>query len=251
MDKKRVALITGSSRGIGKEIALELARRGCDIIINYLPDKEGENLKDAELAKKEIDSLDRQSILIGADVSQEEEVKGMAEKIMAHFSRLDILVNNAGILMDRTLKKMQREEWDRVISVNLGSVYNCCRVFINQMIEQNYGRIVNISSVVAFTGNFGQTNYTASKAGILGFTKSLAREVALNGITVNAIAPGIIDTDMMKSVPPKYREEIIKKIPIGKMGTPQDIAYAAAFFSSNEASYITGQVIHVNGGYYM
>lgn len=251
MDRKRVALVTGSSRGIGKTIAIELARKKCDIIINYLPDKEGNNLKDAESVKKEIASLGRESILIGADVSREEEVKHMAEKIVNHFGRLDILINNAGILMDKTLKKMEREVWDKVISVNLGSVYNCCRVFINKMIEQNYGRIINISSVVAFTGNFGQTNYTASKAGILGFTKSLAQEVASKGVTVNAIAPGIIDTEMMKSVPEEYRNGLIKKIPMGKMGTPKDIAYAVAFLTSNEASYITGQTIHVNGGYYM
>ena len=251
MDKKRVALVTGSSRGIGKAVVVELARKGCDVVVNYLPDPEGKNLKDGQLVKKEIDALGRDCLLLGADVSKEEEVKDMAEEIIRHYRHLDILVNNAGILMDKTLKKMERKEWDTVLAVNLGSVYNCCRAFINQMIEQNYGRIINISSVVAFTGNFGQTNYTASKAAILGFTKSLAQEVAQKGITVNAVAPGIIDTDMMNSVPQKYREELVKKIPAGKMGTPLDIAYTIAFLASDEASYITGQALHVNGGYYM
>jgi len=251
MDKRRTALITGASRGIGKAIALELAEKGCDIGINYLPDTEDKNLKDAEAVKKEIEVLGRKALLLAADVSDEKQVARMAQEYIAWFKRIDILINNAGVLMDKTLKKMDPQTWNKVIAVNLGSVYNCCHAVIDHMIEQNSGRIINISSVVAFTGNFGQTNYAAGKAGVVGFTKSLAREVALKGITVNAIAPGIIDTDMMSSVPAVHREELIKKIPMGKMGSPKDIAHTAAFIAGDEAGYITGQVFHVNGGYYM
>ncbi len=251
MSRRRVALVTGSSRGIGRAVALLLARRGCNVIINYLPDREGKNLKDSQLVKEEMDSAGADCVILGADVSNENEVEWLAGEIMSHFEGVDILVNNAGILVDRTLKKMKRDEWDRVMDVNLGSVYNCCRAFIGQMTGRNYGRIINISSVVAFTGNFGQTNYAASKAGISGFTKSLAREVAQKGVTVNAVAPGVIETDMIRSVPEKYREKLVEKIPVGKMGTAADVANAVAFLAGDEAGYITGQVIHVNGGFYM
>ncbi len=248
---RRVALITGGSRGIGKAVAIELARGGMDVVVNYLPEPGDKNLGDAESVKEKIVSAGRACLLQGADVACEKDVTRMAEEVFSKFNRLDVLVNNAGILADKTLKKMTREEWDRVISVNLGSVYNCCSAFLDVMTKQGAGRIVNISSVVAFTGNFGQSNYAASKAGIMGFTRSLAREVADKGITVNAVAPGIIDTDMMKSVPDKYRSKLVDGIPMGKMGTPEEVANAVAFFADERASYITGQVLHVNGGFYM
>ncbi len=251
MNSKRTALVTGGSRGIGRAIALKLAEQGCNVVINYLPAPGGKNLQEAQAVQEEAASGGSDSIVVGADVSMQEEVKRMAGEIIDYYGNLDILVNNAGILLDKTLRKMEREEWDKVISVNLGSVYNCCHAFVNHMIEQNYGRIINISSVVAFTGNYGQTNYAASKSGIVGFTKSLALELAGKGVTVNAVAPGIIETDMMMGVPAKYREQLVGKIPMGKMGSPQDIAKAAAFFAGGDSDYITGQVLHVNGGYYL
>ncbi len=248
---KRSALITGSSRGIGKAIALKLASAGCNTVINYLPDKDEKNLKDALGVVEEISSRGGESIVCGADVSVEEEAGRMVREAVNHFGKVDVLVNNAGILRDKTLKKMQRSEWDSVINVNLGSVYNCCRAVVNHMLERRFGRIINISSVVAFSGNYGQTNYCASKSGIVGFTKSLALELAAANITVNAIAPGIIETDMIMSVPEKYRLKLIEKIPAGRIGSVEDIANAAGFLSGDEACYITGQVIHVNGGYYL
>ena len=251
MKRKRTALVTGSSRGIGRAIALKLAGQGFNIVINYLPDPAGKNLEEAQSVKEEASAEGADAIVAGADVSSQGEVKRMAEEIIGRYGNLDILVNNAGILLDRTLRKMERQAWDAVISVNLGSVYNCCRAFVNGMIDQNYGRIINISSVVAFTGNYGQTNYAASKSGIVGFTKSLALEVAGKGVTVNAVAPGIIETDMIMGVPEKYRKKLVEKIPMGKMGSPEDISKAVAFFAGEDSDYITGQVLHVNGGYYL
>jgi len=222
----KTALVTGASRGIGKAIAIELAKNGADVVVNY-----NRNEKEALDVVGEIKNIGCRSIAIKADVSSFDEVAKMFGIVKREFGRLDILVNNAGIIMDKTLRKMTQEEWNTVIKINLNGVYNATKNAL-PLIGKG-GRIINISSVVALQGNFGQTNYAASKAGIIGFTKSLAKELGKNGITVNAIAPGFIDTDL---------------IPLGRIGMPQDVANLAVFLASGRANYITGEVICVDGG---
>ena len=249
--KGKCALVTGSSRGIGKAIALILAKYGANVAVNYVRDKEGKNFDDAKDVADQIAGIGSKAAVFESDVSNFKSVLGMVEEVRKEFGKIDILVNNAAILKDKTLKKMSEDEWNSVIGVNLTGVFNCSRAVIEQMIENQYGRIVNTSSISGQTGFFGQSNYAAAKAGVMGFTKSLAREVAKKNITVNAIAPGIVETDMAKRIPENVRQEFLKQISIGRFAEPDEIAELVAFLVSDKASYITGQVIHINGGWYM
>ena len=239
MLKDKIALVTGSSRGVGKSIALELSREGCKVIVNYSKDEEN-----AASVAKLVDG-----IAIKADVSNFDECQEMINEIISRYKKIDILVNNAGISIDKTFKNMAKEEWNEVINVNLNSMFNVTKPVINEMLKQNYGRIVNISSVSGQIGFFGQTNYSAAKAGVIGFTKALAREVASKGITVNAVAPGIIDAGLGKTIPQDILNEFLKNIPEKRLGKPEEIAKAVIFLLKND--YITGQVININGGLFV
>lgn len=247
----KCALVTGSSRGIGKAIALSLADYGADIAVNYVEDREGKNFSDAQSVTDIITQKGNKVAMFEADVGNYESVASMIDKVGQMFGKIDILINNAAILRDKTLKKMSCDEWDSVININLTGVFNCSRAVIEKMIDNGWGRIINISSVSGQTGFFGQTNYSASKAGVMGFTKALAREVAAKNITVNAIAPGMVETEMAKEIPPNVREEFMKQIPMGRFAQPCEIAESIAFLVSDNAAYITGQVLHINGGWYM
>ncbi len=244
------ALITGASRGIGKAIALRFAEEGCEVAVNYVTEAARDNAAEADEVAEQIRALGRQVICVEADVTDLEAVEDTAAYVIERLGKLDILVNNAGITRDRTLKKLAKEDWDRVIEVNLTGAFHCARAVIEHMRERRSGRIISISSVVAQMGNIGQTNYAASKAGLIGLTKSLAREVARRGITVNAVAPGFIDTEMTQAIPEDIREQIVATIPMARMGRPEEVAAAALFLASDAASYITGQVLSVNGGLY-
>jgi len=238
----KIALVTGASRGIGKAIAIELARQGADVIINYNNDDKG-----AMEVVKEIEKLGRKAVALKADVGEFDNVKKIADTVKEKFGHLDILVNNAGIVMDKTLVNMDVSEWKSVIKTNLNGLYNVTRNFIPLLRPD--GRIINISSIVALEGNFGQTNYAASKAGVIGFTKSLAKEVSRNRITVNAVAPGLIETDILKAIPSERKKKFSDLIPLGRSGTPEDVANLVGFLASDKASYITGEVICVDGGF--
>lgn len=241
--KGKTALVTGGSRGIGKSIALTLADQGVNIIINYTSNEEK-----ARKVVKEIEKLNVKALALKANISNNEEIKEMMRKIDEKFDRIDILVNNAGITRDNLLMRMKEEDWNNVMDVNLKGTFLCTKAVIRKMIKQKHGRIINLASVVGVVGNPGQANYCASKAGIIGFTKSLAKEIAEKNITVNAIAPGFIDTDMTKVLPENVKESMIELIPMKKYGKPEDIANLIVFLSSDNSSYITGQVIHVDGG---
>ncbi|EOD00561.1 3-oxoacyl-[acyl-carrier-protein] reductase [Caldisalinibacter kiritimatiensis] len=241
--KGKVALITGGSRGIGKAIAIKLASLGADIIINYVSSEQR-----AKDVVKEIESVGRKGLAVKADVSKMEEAKNLIDAAIKEFGKIDILVNNAGITKDNLLMRMSEEEWDAVLNINLKGTFNVTKSIIRKMIKQKNGSIINISSVVGLTGNAGQCNYSASKAGIVGFTKSLAKEVGKKNIRVNAIAPGFIQTDMTDKLPDKIKEEYIKNIPLNKLGEPDDIANMVAFLASDLSKYITGQVLTVDGG---
>lgn len=249
--ERKSALITGASRGIGKAIALRFAEEGCEVAVNYVAEEGRDNVAEAEEVAEQVRALERQAICVEADVTDLEAVEDMVEYVIARLGKLDILINNAGITRDRTLKKLAKEDWDQVIAVNLTGAFHCTRAVIDHMRERRCGRIISISSVVAQMGNIGQTNYGASKAGLIGFTKSLAREVARRGITVNCVAPGFIDTEMTQAIPDDIREQIVATIPLARMGLPEEVANAAAFLASDAASYITGQVLSVNGGVHM
>lgn len=240
------ALITGASRGIGRELALRLADEGYDIVVNYLFEEEDYAGTVAEIEKKGV-----KAIAIKADVSQFSEVEAMMKQTMETFGSIDVLVNNAGITRDGLLARMKEEDFDAVINVNLKSVFNCCRHAVPYMMKQKHGRIISMASVVGLSGQGGQTNYSASKAGIIGFTKSLAKEIGSRNITVNAVAPGFVETPMTDAMPAKAREEVLGSIPLRRGGTVKDIADAVAFLASEQASYITGHVLSVNGGMYM
>lgn len=241
----KVSIVTGASQGIGENIALELSREGAEVI---LVDIQKEKLE--EVADKVARDKGKASVFC-ADVSRLDQVKEVTEKVIQDHQRIDHLVNNAGITRDNLLMRMTEEEWDAVLTVNLKGVFNLSKAVIRNMISNRYGRIVNISSVVGQMGNPGQTNYAASKAGVLGFTKALAREVAPRGITVNAIAPGYIATPMTENLPEQVKRIFVELIPMKRFGSPGEIAHAVKFLLSDEAAYITGQVINVNGGMVM
>ncbi len=244
--KDRVALVTGASRGIGRAIAATLAREGAFVYVNYSSNREA-----AEETLQMIKESGGAGEVIGFNVSDPSEVKESIGRIISEKNRLDILVNNAGVARDNLIVRLKEEDFDEVIGVNLRGVFNCCRSVARQMMKQRWGRIVNVTSVVGEMGNPGQTVYAASKAGIVGFTKSLAKELASRGITVNAVAPGFIETDMTSSLPDSAKEEYLKAIPLGRFGRPEDVAGAVLFLCSEDGNYITGEVIRVNGGLYM
>jgi 3-oxoacyl-[acyl-carrier protein] reductase len=243
--KDKVALVTGGAQGIGKAVALLLAKNGADIVVSDV------NLQKAEETAGEIQSLGRKAMAVKADVSSSEDVERMVQAIMERLGRIDILINNAGIARDKLILRMTEEDWDAVLNVNLKGTFHCTRVVIRHMSKQRYGKIVNIASVVGEMGNAGQANYAASKAGVIGFTKTVAREFAQRGINVNAIAPGYIATPMTDALPEKAKEELQRMIPMERLGKPEDVAEAVLFLVSEASSYITGQVINVNGGIYM
>lgn len=242
----KVAFITGATRGIGKKIALTFAQNGYDIAINYRT--ENEELKNT---KKEIEENNVKCLAVQGDVSKFEDCERFVKEIIAKYGKIDVLVNNAGITKDTLLMRMKKEEFESVIDVNLVGTFNVTKNVISHMVKARSGRIINISSVVGVSGNAGQTNYSASKAGIIGFTKSLAKEVASRGILVNAVAPGFIETQMTDVLKDEIKEEIAKTIPLKRMGTSQDVANVVKFLASDDSSYITGQVINIDGGMLM
>ena len=274
----KVALVTGGSRGIGKAIALRLAEEGADVAIIYqhtreqaekvsrLIDQMG-TIEDLSKLSIKIDQMDsrehakevsnlirsmgRHSCIVQGNVSDIEQVNKMNDEVVKQFGKIDILVNNAGIVRDKSFVKMTPQMWNEVLSVNLNGTFYCTKAVIEGMVERKYGRIVNISSVIGRMGNFGQANYAASKAGMVGLTQTLAKEFASKGITVNAIAPGFIETDMAKSVPEETMRKVLEKIPLGRLGKPDEVAGMVAYLVSDEGNYITGQVIDINGGLYI
>lgn len=239
----KIALVTGASRGIGRAIALKLSDAGAKIAINFAG-----NLAKAEEVKAEIESHGGEALLVQGSVDNFEVVNNVVKKIVETWGTVDILINNAGITRDNLLIKMSESDFDEVIATNLKGVFNCTKAVTRMMMKNRSGRIVNLASVVGLTGNISQANYAAAKAGIIGFTKSAAKELATRGVTVNAIAPGFINTDMTAKLSEKIREESLNQIPMGKFGTPEDVANLAAFLVSDQAAYITGQVINVDGG---
>ena len=239
----RVAIVTGSSRGIGRAIALKLAEVGATVVINDVGEA-----SPVDSVVEEIKAMNRQSLAVLADVSSSSDVAQLVETTMSAYGRVDILVNNAGITRDQLVLRMSDEDWDKVISVNLKSVFICTRAVLRHMIKQRWGRIVSITSIVGIMGNPGQANYASAKAGIIGFTRTIAKEVASRSITANAIAPGFIDTKMTQQLEESQSQELKKRIPLGYLGTPRDVAEAVAFMASEEARYITGQVLNVDGG---
>ena len=241
-DKK--AIVTGAAQGIGKTIALQLAGQGADVVVTDI------NREGLALVVAEIEALGRRALAIAMDVSNLAQCEDMVKETVQEMGRIDILVNNAGITRDTLLLRMKEEQWDQVMQVNVKGTFNCTKAAIRTMFKQKYGRIIQISSVTGAMGNPGQANYSASKAAVIGFAKAVAREYAHCGITVNAVAPGFIQTAMTDAIPEKEREAMIAQIPAKKLGTPEDVAAAVSFLASDESAYITGQVIHVNGGLY-
>jgi len=244
--KTKVALVTGSSGGIGKAIALELAREGFDVVVNS-----SRSVLEGESVTKEIKKLGRKSIYIKSDVSDPASVEEMIQTIIKKLGRIDILVNNSGITRDKKLENMSQEDWNTVIAINLTGTFNCIKSALPHMQAQGAGKIINISSIVGETGNFGQSNYSASKGGMIALTKTVAKENAGENIMVNAIAPGFIKTKMVEAIPKSIIKKVISEIPMGRLGEPEEIAKLAAFLASDKASYITGQVFNINGGLYM
>ena len=246
MLKGKTAVVTGASRGIGRAIAIKLATLGVNIVVNY------RNSYDAvQEVVKEIQALGARALAVQCDISSFKDVESMMKKSMEELGSIDILVNNAGITKDGLLMRMKEEEFDSVIDINLKGAFNCTRHISAIMLKQRSGRIINISSVSGLTGNAGQVNYSSAKAGILGMTKAVAKELAGRGVTCNAVAPGYIQTDMTEGLADKVKENIMNSIPLKRLGTPEDVANAVAFLASEEAAYITGQVINVDGGMVM
>ncbi len=246
MLENKIALVTGASRGIGKAVAKELAAKGAFVIVNYNGSKEA-----AEQVVSEIKASGKDAVSYQCDVSQYADCERMVTELIKTYQKIDILVNNAGITRDNLLMKMSEEDFDAVIDTNLKGTFHTMRFVSRAMLKQRSGRIINLSSVVGVTGNAGQTNYAASKAGVIGMTKTVARELASRGVTVNAIAPGFIETDMTGKLSDRVKEQAILQIPLGKIGKPEDVAKLAGFLASDDAGYITGQVIHVDGGMVM
>ncbi|MGG7618818.1 3-oxoacyl-[acyl-carrier-protein] reductase [Bacillus coreaensis] len=242
----KVALVTGASRGIGRDIAIELAKAGANVAVNYA----GSEARANEVVQ-EIQSLGREAFAVQCDVASTESVAEMVKQTIDRWGSLDILVNNAGITRDNLIMRMKEDEWDDVINTNLKGVFLCTKAVTRQMMKQKSGRIINISSVVGESGNAGQANYVAAKAGVIGLTKTTAKELAPRGITVNAVAPGFITTDMTDKLNDEIKEGMLKMIPLAKFGEPKDIANAVTFLASDDSRYITGQTIHVNGGMVM
>ena len=242
---EKIVLVTGASRGIGQAIALELGRRGATVIGTATTEGGTQAITDT-LSANNIKGAG-----IQLNVTDQDSIDALLKDIQNEYAVPDILVNNAGITRDNLLMRMKNDEWDQVIDTNLTSVYRVCKACLRGMMKARYGRIINIASVVGSTGNPGQSNYAAAKAGMIGFGKSLAREVASRGITVNTVAPGFIDTDMTRALPDGQREQLLGQIPQGRLGDPADVARTVAFLASDDASYITGETIHVNGGMYM
>lgn len=240
--KDKVTIITGGARGIGKEIALRFAQEGAKIVICDI------NEEDLAKTKLEIQNFDKDVKIFRVDVSNFKEVEEMVGNVLDNYKRIDILINNAGITRDDLILRMEEESWDKVIAVNLKSVFNCTKTVAKAMLKQRQGKIINISSIIGVVGNVGQANYSASKAGIIGFTKSVAKELAPRGINVNAVAPGFIQTEMTEKLPQEIKDGMLKRIPLGRFGTPRDVAEVVLFLASEASSYITGQVIVVDGG---
>ncbi|WP_342600660.1 3-oxoacyl-[acyl-carrier-protein] reductase [Psychrobacillus sp. FSL H8-0483] len=245
LDGKSV-IVTGASRGIGKDIALYLAKEGAKVAVNYSGSQEK-----AEAVVEEIKSFGGEAFAVQANVDQAEDVQKLISTTLETFGTIDILVNNAGITRDNLLMRMKEQEWDDVLNTNLKGVFLCTKAVTRQMMKQRQGRIINITSIVGVSGNPGQANYVAAKAGVIGLTKSTALELASRNITVNSVAPGFITTDMTDALPEEVKNQMLSQIPLAKFGNPEDIAKAVAFLASDDANYITGQTLHVNGGMYM
>lgn len=241
--KDKVAVVTGASRGIGRAIAIELARRGAKVVVNY-----NASAGAAGEVVSVIKEAGGEAIAVKADVSRLDEAQALIKAATETFGRLDILVNNAGTTRDMLLAMMKEEDWDLVLATNLKSAFNCSKAALRPMMRQKYGRIVNITSVAGIAGNPGQTNYAASKAGLIGFTKSLAKEIGPRHITVNAVAPGFVETELTKDLPADLKEAALKATPLGRWGTAEEMAYAVAFLASDQAAFITGQTLSVDGG---
>jgi 3-oxoacyl-[acyl-carrier protein] reductase len=241
--ENRIAIVTGASRGIGRAVARELALRGAAVVVNYNKSSEA-----AEATVQEIQAAGGKAVAFQADVTNSEAAQNLVRFTVETFGDLHILVNNAGITRDMLIMMMPEEDWDAVLNANLKSTFNCSKAAVKHMLRKRYGRIVSIASVAGQMGNPGQTNYSASKAGQIGFTKALAREVAARNITVNAIAPGFIDTEILNAMPPGTLEAALKMVPLARKGLPEEIGYAVAFLVSDQAAYITGQVLGVDGG---
>ncbi len=242
----KVALVTGASRGIGRAIALRLAKAGANVAVNYA----GSEAAAAETVAA-IKEMGRQAVMVRANVGNAEEVNNMFKEVLDQFGQIDILVNNAGITRDNLIMRMKEEEWDEVIDINLKGVFNCIKAATRPMMKQRGGRIINITSVVGVLGNAGQANYVAAKAGVIGLTKTTARELASRNITVNAVAPGFIDTDMTAKLPEDVRSSLLNQIPLGRLGQANEIAEVVLFLASDASGYMTGQTLHVDGGMYM
>jgi 3-oxoacyl-[acyl-carrier protein] reductase len=245
MLENQVALVTGGARGIGRAIGEALAAAGAHVIVSDI------NLEAAQLTAADLSKNGPRAIAVAGDVSQSESVEEMMKEALAHFGRIDILVNNAGITRDGLLMRMKEEDWDLVMDINLKGVFLCTKAIMRTMMKQRSGRIINISSVVGVMGNAGQANYAASKAGVIGLTKSAAKELAARGVNVNAVAPGFIATDMTDKLSDDVKAEFMRNIPLGRAGTPEDVAQVVLFLASPAAEYITGQVIHIDGGMVM
>ena len=241
----KTALVTGGAQGIGKAIAVALARAGADVAVSDV------NLDKANETAAELSALGVKAFAIGGNVADAEQAAKMVDEAVQKLGRLDILVNNAGITRDNLIMRMKEEDWDLVLDVNLKGSFNCAKAALKHMSKARSGRIINIASVVGAMGNAGQANYVASKAGLIGLTKTIAREYASRNVTANAVAPGFIDTAMTQALSEKVREELMKQIPLGRLGTAEDVAGAVKFLASDAAAYITGMVVHVNGGMYM